>query len=129
MSGGSSGVCQVVSSNLAPATKISLLLWEALIFYIMYYVYVLYSIKDNRLYKGSTSNIAKRFRKHNSGVSKSTSGRKPFVIVHIEQYESKTEALKRERYIKGLEGGSRLKDYLKSQNILNKEGYLNIVKW
>jgi len=31
--------------------------------------------------------------------------------------------------IKGVEGGSRLKDYLKSQNILNKEGYLNIVRW
>ena len=95
----------------------------------MYYVYVLYSLKDNKLYKGSTSNIAKRFHKHNSGGSKSTSRRKPFVIIHIEHFENKTEALKRERYIKGLEGGSGLKDYLKSQKILNKEGYLSIGRW
>ena len=129
MSGGSSGVRQVVGSNPAPATNISLLLLEALIFYIMYLVYVLYSLKDNKLYKGSTSNIAKRFRKHNSGGSKSTSGRKPFVIVHIEQFENKTDSLKREKFLKTLEGGDKLIKYLKNKNILDENNKLKIKQW
>ncbi|MCD4774360.1 MAG: GIY-YIG nuclease family protein [Bacteroidales bacterium] len=38
----------------------------------MHFVYVLYSLKDYRLYKGSTSNIQKRLIRHNSGGSTST---------------------------------------------------------
>ncbi|MBI9037693.1 MAG: GIY-YIG nuclease family protein [Bacteroidales bacterium] len=37
----------------------------------MCFVYVLYSLKDHRLYKGCTSNIQKYLIKHNSGGSKS----------------------------------------------------------
>ncbi|RLD38759.1 MAG: hypothetical protein DRI89_14095 [Bacteroidetes bacterium] len=51
----------------------------------MYFVYVLYSLKDHKLYKGYTSNIEKRLLKHNSGGNKSTAHRKPFVIVHVGQ--------------------------------------------
>ena len=92
----------------------------------MHFVYVLYSLKDNRLYKGSTSNIQKRFIKHNSGGSKSTAHRKPFVVVHIEQFENKTQALKRELYLKTPEGGAKLIQYLKDNHILNDDGKLNI---
>ena len=74
----------------------------------MHFVYVLYSLKDHKLYKGSTSNIQQRLLKHNSGGSKSTAHRKPFVIVHIEKFENKADALKRENYIKTIEGGSKL---------------------
>jgi putative endonuclease len=69
----------------------------------MHFVYVLYSLKDHKLYKGSTSNIQKRIIRHNSGGSKSTAHRKPFVLVHIEQFEDKSTALKREIYLKTLE--------------------------
>ena len=92
----------------------------------MHFVYVLYSLKDNRLYKGYTSNIQKRLLRHNSGGSNSTAKRKPFVLVHIEQFENKSDALKREIYLKTLEGGSRLIDYLKSKNILNENNKLKI---
>ena len=92
----------------------------------MHFVYVLFSLKDNKLYKGSTSNIQKRLLKHNSGGSKSTAHRKPFVIVHIEQFENKSDALKRELYLKTIEGGSKLINFLKSQKILNNDGKLNL---
>jgi len=36
----------------------------------MYYFYVLYSLKDNRLYKGSTSNLLRRVEQHTPGRSK-----------------------------------------------------------
>jgi len=92
----------------------------------MYFVYVLYSLKDHKLYKGSTSNIQKRILRHNSGGNKSTAHRKPFVLVHIEQFEDKSEALKRELYLKTLEGGSKLIQYLKTQKILNDRGGLHM---
>jgi len=90
----------------------------------MYFVYVLYSLKDHRLYKGFTSNIQKRLIKHNSGGSTSTAKRKPFVLIHIEQFEDKTNALKRELFLKTLEGGSQLKLYLQKQHILDENGRL-----
>jgi putative endonuclease len=91
----------------------------------MHFVYVLYSLKDHKLYKGATSNIQKRFLKHNSGGSKSTANRKPFVLVHVEIFQQKSDALKRELYIKSLEGGSKLIEFLNKQNILNQNGQLN----
>ncbi len=91
----------------------------------MHFVYVLYSLKDHKLYKGATSNIQNRILKHNSGGSKSTAHRKPFVLVHIEIFQEKPDALKREIYIKSLEGGAKLIAFLKKQNILDQDGFLN----
>ena len=62
----------------------------------MYFVYVLYSLKDNKLYKGSTSDVSKRLLRHNSGGNRSTAHRKPFVLVHIEIFPDKSSALERE---------------------------------
>ena len=92
----------------------------------MHFVYVLYSLKDHRLYKGSTSNIQKRLIRHNSGGSTSTAKRKPFVLLHIEQFDDKIIALKRELFLKTLEGGSQLKSFLQKQNILDENGRLII---
>jgi len=98
-------------------------------FFIMYFVYVLYSLKDHRLYKGFTSNIQKRLIKHNSGGSTSTAKRKPFVLIHIEQFEDKTNALKRELFLKTLEGGTQLKLYLQKQHILDEHEQLTLGQW
>ena len=92
----------------------------------MHFVYILYSLKDHKLYKGITSNIMNRLRKHNSGGSKSTAGRKPFILVDIEQFEDKAQALKRERFIKSLKGGVTLKDYLLKQNIIDENSRLTL---
>lgn len=92
----------------------------------MYYVYVLYSLKDHRLYKGYTSNIQNRLLKHNSGGSTSTAKRKPFVLAHIELFDDKSVALKREKYFKSLKGGVALIDFLKSKQILNSKGKINL---
>jgi len=90
----------------------------------MYYVYVLYSLKDNKLYKGYTSDILKRLLRHNSGGNKSTAHRKPFVLVHVEQFEDKSDALKREKYLKTAEGGSKLNEFLKMQKILDENNLM-----
>lgn len=36
----------------------------------MHYFYVLYSLKDNRLYKGATSNLLQRLQQHNAEATK-----------------------------------------------------------
>lgn len=67
-----------------------------------YYVYLL-ECCDKTLYCGYTTDIAKRVAKHNQGKgAKYTKGRLPVRLVYKENYNSKTEALKREYNIKQL---------------------------
>ena len=68
----------------------------------MYYVYIL-KCRDNTLYTGYTNNIKDRIQTHNSGKgAKYTRGRLPVELKYFEEFEDKTEALKREREIKKL---------------------------
>ncbi len=66
----------------------------------MYYVYILQSLKDNSYYIGSTSNLGERIKRHNRGGSKYTKYKKPWKLVYKESYLTKSEAVKREKYIK-----------------------------
>ncbi len=65
-----------------------------------WFVYVLKSLKDKNLYIGLTSDLDKRIERHNNGYEKATKGRRPFKLLHFEQYESRPEARKREKYLK-----------------------------
>lgn len=66
------------------------------------YVYIL-RCKDNSLYTGWTNNLENRINAHNEGLgAKYTRGRGPCNLVYFEEFETKNEALKREREIKKL---------------------------
>lgn len=68
----------------------------------MFYVYIL-KCKDNTLYTGYTVNLEKRVQTHNKGLgAKYTRGRLPVKLVYYEELDSKSQALKREYYIKTL---------------------------
>jgi putative endonuclease len=77
-----------------------------------YFVYILESEIDGRLYKGQTSDIENRLTEHNSGKTKSTKGYKPWKLVYFERYETRDEALLREKYFKTGSGREFLKDLL-----------------
>lgn len=79
----------------------------------MYTVYILYSKKDSKLYVGCSSNLKNRIKRHNAGNIISTRNRRPFVLIHSEKYEDKTEAFNRERFLKSLWGGRTKKKILK----------------
>jgi putative endonuclease len=81
-----------------------------------YFVYILVSEKDGRYYYGYTSNLQERLDRHNSGLVRSTKARIPFKIHYFEEFESKTEALKRELFFKSIDGYNWLRD----QNIIPK---------
>ena len=65
-----------------------------------YYVYILESECDNSYYIGYTEDLQLRLQRHNDGWSRSTKAKRPWKIVYYEKYQSKTEALRREREIK-----------------------------
>ncbi|HEY4507026.1 MAG TPA: GIY-YIG nuclease family protein [Candidatus Paceibacterota bacterium] len=66
----------------------------------MYFVYIIKSLVKNWKYIGSTDNISARLRLHNSGVTKSTKPYRPLELIYSESFKTKTEALKRERFLK-----------------------------
>ncbi|WP_282162527.1 GIY-YIG nuclease family protein [Ulvibacterium marinum] len=78
----------------------------------MFYVYVLKSELDGRLYKGMTTDIAKRVEQHNSGKNRSTKGFAPWKLVYEEMYLDRMEARSREKYFKSGSGREFLKNEL-----------------
>ena len=66
----------------------------------MFYVYVLKSKKDKRLYIGYTNDLRRRLGEHNRGENKSTKHRTPLSLVYYEAYRSKEDAEKREKKLK-----------------------------
>lgn len=66
----------------------------------MFYVYVLKSIKDEKLYVGSTNGLRRRFKEHNSGKVTSTRTRQPFELRYYEAYAVEADVRHRESALK-----------------------------
>jgi putative endonuclease len=79
----------------------------------MFYVYVLKSQKDGKLYTGQTSNLEKRISEHNSCISESTKSRVPFQLEYYEEYETRSGVMKREKTLKSGKGREYLDKILK----------------
>ena len=63
-------------------------------------IYILYSTKVDKYYVGESEDVATRLKSHLSGISKFTSIADDWKIVYTEEYETRTEAIRREREIK-----------------------------
>jgi putative endonuclease len=71
----------------------------------LYTVYILHSPTYNKIYIGYTSNMAQRFLSHNELSPKGWTARfRPWNILYTEEYQSKTEAMQRERFLKSGQG-------------------------
>ena len=92
-----------------------------------YWFYVLYSLKDHKLYKGTCVDIGRRFLAHNAGKITSTRSRRPFILLYIRCFDTKHDALHYERFAKSLAGGSELRQLLVSQGLINSQGLLGSV--
>ncbi len=74
--------------------------------------WVLYILRcaDDTLYTGITNNLERRVEAHDSGAgAKYTKGRGPVTVVYTEVCADRSEASKRERVVKLLCRGSKLK--------------------
>ena len=83
----------------------------------MFYTYVLRSLKNNRLYIGSTNNLAKRLEEHNFGKSTYTKLTRPFILLYQEEYLSRVEAVRRELFLKSGKGREWLKNKLNDRAV------------
>ncbi len=70
----------------------------------MYYIYILHSKKDGKLYTGYTPDLKNRVKAHNNGYVRSTKNRRPFTLIHYEAFEEQLDAKRREQYLKGGNG-------------------------
>jgi putative endonuclease len=66
----------------------------------MFTVYILQSDKDKKRYIGFTDNLDRRLAEHNSGKVKSTKNRVPLNLIYCERFETKGEAMSREKFFK-----------------------------
>jgi len=62
--------------------------------YLMFYAYVLRSLKENNLYIGMTENISERLNRHNSGKVPWTKNRRPLIMLYTEGYPDRLQARK-----------------------------------
>lgn len=69
----------------------------------MYHVYILKNDKD-QIYIGHTKDLQNRLERHNSGRERYTKNKGPFLIIHKEQYNTRGEAMIREKELKGGKG-------------------------
>ena len=65
-----------------------------------YFVYILQSLTDGTYDVGSTQNVNSRLERHNQGRSQYTKSKRPWQLVHFEEFSNKSDALKRENQIK-----------------------------
>ena len=73
-------------------------------------MYILKSQRDGSYYIGQTSDLTKRLIAHNKGYSKYTKNKGPFEVVFKETLGTRSEAIKRESFLKSQ----------KSRDFLNK---------
>jgi putative endonuclease len=66
-----------------------------------YHTYILYSVQRDRYYIGSTGDdLEERLRRHNSNHKGFTGSANDWNYYHVEKYNSKEEATKREKEMK-----------------------------
>jgi putative endonuclease len=78
----------------------------------MFYVYVLYSEKFDRIYIGHTGDITRRLQLHNEGLVQSTKACKPWKIIYHEKYPTRAQAMNREKELKSHKGRNYIRNVL-----------------
>lgn len=67
--------------------------------------YILYSCKFDKIYIGYTSDLISRYKSHNQFATKGyTIKFRPWIVVHVEFFNMKSEALNREKQLKTSRG-------------------------
>ncbi|OHA88854.1 MAG: hypothetical protein A3C70_02125 [Candidatus Zambryskibacteria bacterium RIFCSPHIGHO2_02_FULL_43_14] len=70
----------------------------------MFYTYIIQSLKDKSFYIGSTSDLKKRLKQHNSGQANYSSNKTPFKLVWYGASINKSKAQEFEKYLKSSSG-------------------------
>ncbi len=79
----------------------------------VFYVYVLFSIKDKKFYIGFSANLKNRLDQHKNGLVKSTTKRLPMRLIYYEAFSEEQDARRNEKYYKTGKGRKDLYKKLK----------------
>jgi putative endonuclease len=79
----------------------------------MFTVYILYSIKFDRFYKGQTSDLNRRLKEHNNQEEKSTANFVPWILVWHKLVSTRSEAVILEKKLKNITSKKRIRDFIK----------------
>ncbi|MEX2028259.1 MAG: GIY-YIG nuclease family protein [Candidatus Curtissbacteria bacterium] len=74
-----------------------------------YYVYVILSLKDLKLYIGYTTNLKERLISHALGKNIATKNRRPLKLIYYEYFVNLADAKSREVFLKSGGGHLQLK--------------------
>jgi len=74
-----------------------------------YYVYLLKSLKTGTSYVGHTNDLSRRIVEHNSGKNKYTKNKAPWELIYHEEFQTRSDAMRREKFYKSVEGRLELK--------------------
>lgn len=77
-----------------------------------FYIYILFSLKDRKLYIGYTENLKIRLGEHFNGRSIATKNRRLLILIHYEAFTNQKDAKAREIFLKSGFGRSQLKKAL-----------------
>ena len=75
----------------------------------MWDVYVIRSLKNGRLYTGSTNDLERRLQEHDRGKNRYVRYAGPFELVYTEEHGTRLEARQREIFLKSGRGRALLK--------------------
>ena len=82
----------------------------------MFTVYVLHSQRFDKIYIGYTSDIEKRLFAHNHPSNKGwTKSFQPWEIIYSEEFETKEEAMDREKQLKSYRGREFIRKHIPYQ--------------
>jgi len=83
----------------------------------MYFTYIIRSERDSSFYIGSCNNLTNRLNEHNFGRTGYTKHKRPWKLVYQEEYQTRAQAITRERYLKKLKNKKYL-EYLIIKNLV-----------
>ena len=82
----------------------------------MFFAYVIQSEIDGSLYKGHSEDLQRRLQQHNSGKTKSIKSKIPYILIYSEEFLTREESIKREKYFKSASGRRYMKKLFSALN-------------
>ncbi|MEO0896431.1 MAG: GIY-YIG nuclease family protein [Bacteroidota bacterium] len=80
----------------------------------MFYTYILRSESSAKHYYGHTQDLEERLLRHNENRERATKSRGPWKSIYFEEFSTRSEAMKREKFFKTYAGWK----WLKEQSII-----------
>ena len=75
-------------------------------------VYILYSVSLDSYYIGQTNDVSKRLKRHNLGYVKSTKRGRPWELEYAKGFETRSESMAYETYLKRMKSKVYLKELI-----------------